>query len=111
MESALIGILVLGALGWFWQNSLRASEAACVACRRLCDAYGYQFLDDTIALQRLRLSRSHRGHATFARQYGFEFSLNGTDRYRGTVALLGTTVQTVHLPPEIREGPQAPRFH
>ncbi|MEM7251750.1 MAG: DUF3301 domain-containing protein [Pseudomonadota bacterium] len=111
MESALLGIIVIGAVGWFWQNSLRASEAACVACRRLCEAYGYQFLDDTIALNRIRLARSTRGHATFARLYGFEFSLNGADRYRGTVAMLGNQVQTVQLPPEVRDAPTAPRFH
>ena len=98
MSTAFVGIVIIGIVGWFWQDSLRAKESACAACRKLCHAYDYQFLDDTIALKRVRLRRNSSGRATLARSYSFDFSLDGADRYRGSVETLGAAVQAVHLP-------------
>ncbi|MCH9670533.1 MAG: DUF3301 domain-containing protein [Gammaproteobacteria bacterium] len=99
METALLGLLVLGAVAWLWQDSLRAREVALFACRRLCQSYGYQILDDTIALKGIRLTRNRRGTATLARHYVFDFSLDGTDRYRGSVSTVGLRVEALSIPP------------
>ena len=98
MDSVLLGLVIIGMIGWFWQNTLRAKEVAYVACRRLCQAYGYQLLDDTITFERLRFARDHYGRVSLARHYTFRFSLDGTDCHKGIIYTVGTQVKTLSVP-------------
>ena len=98
MDSVLLGLVVIGVIGWFWQNTLRTKEVAYAACRRLCQTYGYQLLDDTVAFEQLRFARNRHGRVTLARCYTFRFSLNGTDCHKGTVYTVGTQVKTLSVP-------------
>ena len=70
--------------GWFLWDSLKAREAANAAIRPACRAEGLLFLDDTVALDRLRPERDDDGRMRLARVYRFEYSDNGTNRRRGT---------------------------
>jgi hypothetical protein len=56
LESLLPLVLVLAAF-WLWQNALRARERARELARGLCARAGVQLLDETVAVQRLRLRR------------------------------------------------------
>ena len=81
---------------WFWLDSARAreiaTERACTECRRR----GLLFLDDTVALRRLRLRPTPRG-LRFQRQFDFDFN-DGTElRYRGQVVLIGAAVDRIDL--------------
>ena len=87
----------LAAAGWFLWSSLRAREAANAAIRPACSAEGFLFLDDTVALDRLRLRRDDEGRARIERVYRFDYSDTGDNRRRGYVTLLGARVADVSL--------------
>jgi hypothetical protein len=50
--------------------------------RQYCEEMGWQFLDETVSLKSLRLSRSTRGWV-LVRRYEFDFSPDGLHRQRG----------------------------
>lgn len=90
-------LLGLGLLAWFWADSLRARELALGLCRKACDKIDAQLLDETVALRRLSVARNRRGHAVWRRTYNFEYSLEGTERLRGSVVLRGREVETMAI--------------
>ncbi|MCW9024661.1 MAG: DUF3301 domain-containing protein [Gammaproteobacteria bacterium] len=96
MDSFFIFIL-LGFLIWFWFDSIGAKEKARLTCREYCTKGNVQFLDDTVALSKLRFRRNRLGRLNFYRVFKFEFSSNGDDRYNGKVALLGQFVEKVQM--------------
>src|SRR3954454_25340271 len=95
LELAAVAVLAAGA--WFLWSSLRAREAANAAIRPACRAEGYLFLDDTVALDRIRLRRDEEGRARIERVYRFDYSDTGDNRRRGYVTLLGARVTDVSL--------------
>lgn len=92
----LIVISILALLGWFWLDSLRAREIATGICRAACKQYDVQFLDQTVALCRLRPQRTSEG-IRFRRTYRFDFSEEGVGRRSGYLVLLGLDVETIFL--------------
>ena len=96
-EAAAILLILLAA--FFWIDSLRARERAVVAGRAACERYTVQFLDDTVAFERLRLRRDEEGRVKLARTYTFEFSDTGNNRRQGAIVLLGARLQEVQLEP------------
>lgn len=105
----VFGLLVLVALGWFWLNSVKARDAALVACRRACDAEGLQFLDDTVSAARIRLERDDDGVVRFRRVYSFEYSDSGDNRRPGSIVLLGDRVIMLNV--GLRAVPDDRRLH
>lgn len=95
--SDLLFVLILLALLAFWWDSLGARQAARLAGRRACEREGAQFLDDSVAVSRIRFQRDGRGRLMFYRQYRFEYSRSGEDRLRGQVDLLGKQVLRVDM--------------
>lgn len=95
IEIAAIGLAA--ALTWFVWDSLKAREAANAAIRPACRAAGFLFLDDTVALERIRPARDEDGRMRVGRVYRFAFSDTGDNRRRGSIALLGTRVLRVDL--------------
>lgn len=94
---ALIALIIIAALIWFWSDSLKARERMTSTCSRICSDMHLQFLDETVALARLRLSRAASGRLTWQRTYAFEFSESGSDRWRGRARLAGRKVELVQL--------------
>ncbi len=92
----LLSIALLAFAAWLWYDSLRARDAAVAAARRTCERDGVQLLDDTVSIRRLRLARDGDGHLRIARQYSFEYSQTGDERRRGSVLLLGDTVEAAY---------------
>lgn len=93
----LAGFLAVVAGGWFLWDSLKAREAANVTLRAECRAQGLQFLDDTVALDRIRPARDDNGRVQLHRVYRFEYSETGNERRRGRIALAGATVESVDM--------------
>ena len=93
--------------GWYWYDAMRAKELARDAGRRRCDDAGVSFLDDTVALTRLRLRRDADGQAAIYREFQFEFASDGRTRYGGEIALLGGRIVRVDMEP-FRETPPDP---
>ena len=82
---------------WFWMDGLRARELAVRHGMTLCHEAGMQLLDQTVSLRRVRVARRD-GLPTVIRRYGFEVSLNGSDRHRGHLDLSGHRLESWSLP-------------
>lgn len=95
--NSLFLLLLLGLIVWFWQDSLRARETAISKSRAYCQNYQYQLLDQTVALSRIKPGRNHAGNFTWLRDYHFEFSLDGYERYTGIASLTGHQLTFIHL--------------
>jgi hypothetical protein len=95
-EPMLLLLLILAG-AYAWQNALRARERARALCFDLCTQANVQLLDQTVALQRLRLMRGGPG-LRLRRDYRFDFSIDGRDRHRGTLSLIAGELQTHSLP-------------
>lgn len=109
LELAVVAILA--AAGWFLWSSLRAREAANAAIRPACLAQGLLFLDDTVALDRIRPQRNAQGHLTLERVYRFDYSDTGNNRRRGHVTLLGSRVVDMDLAREPTPPATISRIH
>ena len=97
--TSLLLLLLIGALGWFWSDSLRALEIARDAGRRVCGDADVQFLDDTVARISLALVRDKSGRRVLRRTYRFEFSETGNSRLEGHLVLLGSRIASVTMEP------------
>ena len=86
-------------LVWFWMDALRCKEIARSAGLRACQQVDAQFLDDTVAITRLRLWRDARGQLALYREYRFEFTRNRDYRLRGEIVMLGRRVVRLALEP------------
>ncbi|MHB1245037.1 MAG: DUF3301 domain-containing protein [Sulfuriferula sp.] len=93
----LVVVAVLGALAWFWLDSLKTREIAIAAAKRACDTDAVQLLDDTVAMASIRLARNPNGQVSLRRFYRFEFSDTGDNRRGGMVLMLGSVVENVRL--------------
>ena len=93
----LAGLALVAGLVWLVWDSLRAREAAVAASRDACNAHGWQFLDDTVAIESVRLARDDLGRLRLRRVYGFEYNDTGDARRQGSVVMLGAKVVLVHI--------------
>jgi hypothetical protein len=98
MTTTLIALLAIGALSLLWSASRLAAETARHAGRQACERAGVQLLDQTVMLTRVSLRRDSRGRLRVLRAYSFDYSRHGSDRARGTLALLGTELQWISEP-------------
>ncbi len=96
--TALVLCLILAAILWFWQDSLRARERAREASIQLCRSKGVQLLDDTVALQNIWMQRGDSGWPEIGRTYVFEFTENGQSRIRGGIVILGKRTVVLNSP-------------
>ncbi len=90
-EAVIPLLLALAAVGLWWAGAVAARDRAIAAARVLCRDEGWQLLDETVALARLRPVRGDRG-LQLERRYRFEFSADGGERSVGGVRLVGPNV-------------------
>ena len=96
--SFLLGFLLAAGVGLLiWRDCLGAREQAHAASVRACQQSGVQFLDDTVALERLWWRRDRDGRLKVERLYLFEFTDTGQRRRVGSVLLVGWRVELVHM--------------
>jgi hypothetical protein len=88
-------ILGLAAYAVYFFQALRIRELALQAARRSCDREGVQLLDQTVSMQRLSLSRDASGSWRVWRQFRFEYTVDGEERERGSVIMLGNRLQAL----------------
>lgn len=98
-NTALVGLLLVAGVGWYWFDAMRALETARRAGRQRCEALGAALLDDTVVLVRLRPQRDDGGRLALWREYQFELSRDGVTRTGGEVVLLGGRVLSVTVEP------------
>ena len=90
-------LIVLLLIIWIWQDSLRVREFAVKYCHNKCDEMGFQLLDQTIALSSVSIKRKANGMPGLFRHYNFEFSINGANRFKGTIMLQQNHVRSFQL--------------
>ena len=95
----LLALLILIGIAWFWLESLGVRERAFAIAKDFCAKENVQFLDGAVAAASVRLRRDSRGRLTIARTYQFEFTDTGNNRLKGTIIMLGSTLETMHLEP------------
>lgn len=97
MSDAILYLLLLGLLAWFWLDSLRSREIATHTCKAVCKRDQLQFLDDTVSLQHLSIARDPQGRLKLRRAYRFDFAITGDRRYQGLVVMLGSQLQVLKM--------------
>jgi hypothetical protein len=95
-------LILLALLIYIWYETFRLREYVLIKCQQVCRESSLQLLDQTIALAALSIKKRPGGRFHLYRCYGFEYSINGTDRLRGYVDLMGSNILSVRL--EDREG-------
>ncbi|ARU31176.1 hypothetical protein CAP31_05420 [Sulfuriferula sp. AH1] len=95
MEWGILAIVLV--LAWFWLDSMKCNDIAVTAARRAAHLSGVQLLDDTVALDKIRLARDRDVGVGLRRIYRFEFSDTGDNRRGGVVVLHNAKVETVNL--------------
>ncbi|MDF3933444.1 DUF3301 domain-containing protein [Pseudomonas citronellolis] len=91
-------MLLATAAAWWWRaHGIR--ERALQLARQHCSRQGVELLDEAVALRRLRLRRGANGLLCLAREYAFEFTATGEDRYAGSITMLGQRPGPVELEP------------
>lgn len=90
-------LIVLLLIIWIWQDSLKVREFTVKHCKKKCDEMGLQLLDETIALNSLSIKRNLNGFPGLVRQYNFEFSINGANRYNGSIMVQQNQVRSFQL--------------
>jgi hypothetical protein len=101
-EILLLGLF--GAVAWYWYAGMQVREQAVAVGRRACAEARLQFLDESVALSRIRLARNSNGQLQFQRDYRFEFSDTGDNRRPGVVRMLGDRVEWISLDGEWQPG-------
>ena len=104
MSWEVILLAALGGVAWYWYAGAQVREQAVAVGRLTCGEAGLQFLDDSVALSRMRLARNSSGQMVFQRDYRFEFSDTGNNRLPGLIRMLGDRVEWVNLDGEWRQG-------
>ena len=97
MIGTWISLLAIATAAWAWMDALRARKQAVRHGHQLCREADVQLLDQTVSLKRLRLGLRD-GLPAFVRRYGFEVSLDGSDRHRGHLDLGGHRLEAWSLP-------------
>lgn len=92
----LFMLIALGALIWFWQDTLRVRELALQAAHDVCNRQGLQLLDATVTLQRVLVKRT-AGRPVLQRTFQFAYSSDGDNRHSGFIIIAGNHVEQVGL--------------
>ena len=99
--NALLDLLIIAvpaALAGLWWTGSRARELAIGHARQACRQRQLQFLDQTVAIIKMRPVRSSSGSSCFLREYGFEFTDQGQYRDTAIVTMRGHVLKKVHFP-------------
>jgi len=95
----LFWFILVALIAFYWINAVRTKEIANKAAENHCLQMQVQFLDQTVFLKSLSFKRNARGQLGFMREYYFEFTVTGEDRYFGRVFMLGNRIESVNLDP------------
>ncbi len=95
--SDLFYIIPSVALIWYWLDGMPCKEMARRAGKVACNEAGVLFLDDSVAINKVRLKRNEAGQISLYRLYHFEFTNNGEQRSHGEVHIMGKRVVETNM--------------
>ncbi len=97
--SKVITLLILGFIGWYWSYSQKIKQLALRASVKRCKEAEVQFLDHSVVLHRIGFRKNKANRWKMIREYRFEFTSTGENRYIGRVILQGHYVVSSELEP------------
>lgn len=97
--SKVITLLLLGFIAWYWSHSQKVKQLALGASVRRCKEAGVQFLDHSVVLHRIGFKKNPAKQWKLIREYRFEFTSTGENRYIGRVIMQGHHLLSSELEP------------
>lgn len=95
----LLVVAVVVAVGYYVAVAVRLQENAYRQVQTRCEKEGVQLLDATIYLARIRVGRGHNGRWVIKRNFRFEFTVTGAERYPGLAQLSGKRIVSIDMAP------------
>jgi hypothetical protein len=97
--SAILWLTFLSFVIFYLIHAVRTKAIAFSAAEKHCAEMEVQFLDQSVYLKRIWCKRNDQGQLSLWREFYFEFTVSGDDRYFGRVTLLGKQITAVQLDP------------
>jgi len=85
----IVYLIALCLFIWFWLDSRRAHEFALGLSRHFCEQKQISLLDESVALDKMRLRRDDAGRMQIERSYLFEYTAHDEHRRQGRLTLHG----------------------
>ena len=96
MENILLFLLALAIAGYYY-SGMRARELAVQAARAHCKSLQLQLLDQSVSLRSTKIAPSKSSLLALQRDYEFEFTATGDERYCGKLSMLNQSPQSIWL--------------
>ena len=97
--SKVITLLLIALAVWYWSYSQKVKQLALRASIKRCKEAGVQFLDHSVVLHRFAFSKNSNNKWGLIREYRFEFTSTGENRYTGRVIMQGYHTISTELEP------------
>lgn len=97
--SKVIGILTIVMIAFYWSHTQKLKTLALRAGKKRCDEAGVQLLDHSVVQNKLAFAKDSSGRWRLHREYLFDFTSTGEQRYSGRVIMQGFLVVTTELEP------------
>ncbi|MSQ80529.1 MAG: DUF3301 domain-containing protein [Candidatus Methylopumilus sp.] len=92
-------LILLVTITCFWFDTISKRELAIQFGKNLSQQFDLQFLDETVACEKITLKRNEKGHIAILRCYEFIVSSSTNDRIKCNLFLLGKNLHNWHIPP------------
>ena len=90
-------IIVIGFAVWVFRRQLALAELAFLYAQAFCQKNDVQLLDQSIAMAGIKFKKLTRGGFGLEREYHFEFTSTGEQRYTGRIFMIGQTIVKVNM--------------
>jgi hypothetical protein len=95
--SKVIAIIALGLIAYYWSYTQKLKACAIRGAKKRCQEAGIQFLDHTVVYNKMCWQNNTKGKKRLHREYFFDFTSTGEDRYVGKIYLQAHHVVGVEL--------------
>ena len=93
----VVAIIALGLIAYYWSYTQKLKSYAVRGAKRRCQESGVQFLDHTVVYNKMRWFKNSAGQRRLQREYMFDFTSTGEQRYVGKIYLQAHQVIAVEL--------------
>ena len=97
--SEILGLLLVIAIVAAWYRNLSVREIALMHSTRACEEQSLQFLDGSIHLAGIGLSRCRDQRRCLRRHYRFAYSSDHVQRSTGVTIMLGNQLESIIFSP------------
>lgn len=102
LEGLFISVIVFLLAYALWRH-LGIGQIALSTAKAYTEKQGVILLDQSVHLQKIRLSKGRNSLLDLTRTYKFEFSTRGDKRYLGWIVMTGRKFKSIDLQPYVDE--------